>query len=257
MMAAASTFEFKYRFWIFSALFGTAFSSYVIDHKPAGVALAEGIARLRGTAATNIDYHLVFSMGALFCVAAALLRTWGTAYLNSEVMVGMRLDTSRLVADGPYRYVRNPLYFGNILLAIGLGLLASRIGFIILVAGMILYDCRLILLEEAGIAAIQGERYRAYCSAVPRLLPALRTKVLSAGGVPNWGDGILGEAFMWTLAVSAIAFAVTLNQVIYFGVLASAFLVYGVCLAVIKLRRKRVVANVQHPNVVRVREHED
>jgi protein-S-isoprenylcysteine O-methyltransferase Ste14 len=254
-MMAASNFEFKYRFWIFGALFGTAFSSYTIDHEPAGVALAAGIARLCGTAATNMDYHLVFALGALFCIAAALLRTWGTAYLNSEVMVGMRLDTSHRVADGPYRYVRNPLYFGNILLAIGFGLLASRLGFIILVAGMILYDYRLILLEEAGIAAIQGERYRAYCSAVPRLLPALRPKVLSAGSTPNWGDGILGEAFMWTLAVSAIAFALTLNQFIYFGVLASAFVVYGICLVAIKLRRKRVDASVKHPIVDRPTKH--
>jgi hypothetical protein len=114
---------------------------------------------------------------------------------------------------------------------------------------MVLYDYRLILLEESGIATIQGESYRAYCSAVPRLVPALRTKVLSAGRVPNWGDGILGEAFMWTLAASAIAFAITLNQVIYFGVLASAFVVYGICLAVIKRRRKPLDANAERPRL--------
>jgi protein-S-isoprenylcysteine O-methyltransferase Ste14 len=247
-MMAASNFEFKYRFWLFGALFGTAFSSYSIDHEPAGIALGNWIARLRGATATNMDYHVVFAIAALFCLAASLVRTWATAYLNSEVMVGMRLDTSRLVADGPYRYVRNPLYFGNVLLAIRMGLLSSRIGFLILVAGMILYDYRLIFLEESGIAAIQGESYRAYCSAVPRLVPALRTKVLSAGRVPNWDDGILGEAFMWTLAASAIAFAITLNQVIYFGVLASAFVVYGISLAVIK-RRKRSNANAEQPNL--------
>jgi protein-S-isoprenylcysteine O-methyltransferase Ste14 len=139
-MMAASNFEFKYRFWLFGALFGTAYSTYGIDHVPAGIALGNWITRLRGTAATNMDYHVVFAIGALLCLAASLVRTWATAYLNSEVMVGMRLDTSRLVADGPYRYVRNPLYFGNILLAVGMGLLASRIGFLILVAGMIVYD---------------------------------------------------------------------------------------------------------------------
>jgi hypothetical protein len=130
-----------------------------------------------------------------------------------------------------------------------MGLLASRIGFLILVAGMILYDYRLILLEESEISAIQGESYRAYCSAVPRLIPALRTKVLSAGRVPIWSDGILGEAFMWTLAGSAIAFAITLNQVIYFGVLAFAFVVYGICLAIIKRRRKRLDARDQQPRL--------
>jgi hypothetical protein len=39
-----------------------------------------------------------------------------------------------------------------------MGLLASRVGFLILVVGMIVYDFRLILLEESGIAAGLGHR---------------------------------------------------------------------------------------------------
>src|SRR6185437_12094703 len=114
----------------------------------AGAAIVEAIARWRGVTVPAAGYHAVFGLGALFCVAAAALRTWGTAYLNSEVMVDSRLHTSRLVADGPYRYVRNPLYFGNILLAIGFGLMSSRIGFAILVLGIIFFSYRLILREE-------------------------------------------------------------------------------------------------------------
>ncbi|GAC1415873.1 MAG: hypothetical protein NVS9B15_02720 [Acidobacteriaceae bacterium] len=239
-MLAASNFEFKYRFFLFGALFGIAFSTYGMDHVPAGVALGNWIAHLRGTVARESDYHIVFGIAALFCLAASAVRTWATAYLNSTVMVAGRLDTSRLVADGPYRYVRNPLYFGNILLAIGMGLLASRIGFLILVVGMVLYDYRLIFLEEIGIAAHHPESFRAYQSAVPRLLPAVRPKVVAADGAPNWVDGMLGEAFMWTLAASAISFAVTLNHSIYLAVLVTAFVVYGACALVIKRRRRQV-----------------
>ena len=47
--------------------------------------------------------------------------------------------------------MRNPLYFGNILLAIGLGLMASRTGFVILVLGMILFDYRLTEEEQSVI----------------------------------------------------------------------------------------------------------
>jgi protein-S-isoprenylcysteine O-methyltransferase Ste14 len=241
-MMAASNFEFKYRFWIFGACFWIAFSSYSLDHQNAGAALVERGARLRGATVTDADYHLIFAIAALFCVAAALLRTWGTAYLNPEVMVDMHLHTSRLVADGPYRYVRNPLYLGNILLGIGFGLMASRIGFVILVAAMIFFDYRLILREEAGIMATQGDSYRAYCAAVPRLLPAMRPKLPSGGHAPHWPDGFLGEAFMWVLAASVVAFAITLNQTIFFVVLISAFVVYAICLAIIKMRRRTVSA---------------
>ena len=238
-MFKASDFEFKYRFWIFGALFWLAFLSYAVDHQTSGVALVEWIGRLRGVAPTDAANHWIFAIAAVFCIAAAALRTWGTAYLNSNVMVDKRLHTTRLVADGPYRFVRNPLYLGNILLGIGFGLMASRIGFFILVLGMIFFDYRLILREESGILASQGESYRAYCAAVPRLFPAVRPRVPSAGSTPRWGDGLLGEAFMWVLALSILAFAITLNQHIFFVVLVSAFVVYAICYAVIRKREKK------------------
>ncbi|MGD0932546.1 MAG: isoprenylcysteine carboxylmethyltransferase family protein [Candidatus Korobacteraceae bacterium] len=242
-MLAASDFEFKFRFWIFGAIFGVAFFGYSLDHQNAGAALVDWIARLRGTPAPDWEYHAIFAVAALFCLANAVVRTWGTAYLNPEVMVDMRLHTTRLVADGPYRYLRNPLYFGNILLAIGFGLMASRIGFFILVLGMIAFDYRLILHEEAAISASQGDGYRAYCAAVPRLLPALRPQLPSGGATPNWKDGFLGEAFMWMLAASVVVFAITLSQTIFFVVLGSAYAVYAVCYAVIVKRKKRTSAD--------------
>jgi protein-S-isoprenylcysteine O-methyltransferase Ste14 len=238
-MLAASNIEFKFRFWIFGALFWIAFATYSIDHQNAGAAIVDAIASWRGVQAPGAAYHAIFGIGALFCIAAAAVRTWGTAYLNSDVMVDARMHTSRLVADGPYRYLRNPLYFGNILLAIGFGMMSSRIGFAILMLGMIFFGYRLILREEAGIRENQGESYRTYCAAVPRLLPALTPKVPSAGGTPNWGDGFLGEAFMWVLALSVVVFAITLNQRIFFVALGSAFVVYAICYAVIRARQKK------------------
>jgi protein-S-isoprenylcysteine O-methyltransferase Ste14 len=242
-MLAASDFEFKNRFWIFGALFWIAFFSYSFDHRNAGAGLTDWICRIRGARVSSGDYRTVFAIAALFCIAAAAVRTWGTAYLNSEVMVDMRLHTSRLVADGPYRYLRNPLYFGNILLAIGFGLMASPTGFFILVLGMIVFDYRIILREESAIRASQGDSYQAYCALVPRLLPALRPKVPSAGTKPNWADGFLGEAFMWLLAASVLAFAITLKLIVFWIVLVAAFVVYAICYAAIRRRQKKKAAD--------------
>jgi len=241
-MFAASDFEFKYRFWIFGAIFFLAFFSYSIDHQNIAAAFVDWIEKQRGVPTADWQYHAIFAVAALFCIANALIRTWGTAYLNPEVMVDKRLHTTRLVADGPYRYLRNPLYFGNILLGIGFGLMASRIGFVILVLGMIIFDYRLILREEAGILASQGESYRVYCAAVPRLFPALRPQLPCGGTKPNWSGGFLGEAFMWLLAASVVAFAITLSLKIFYIVLASAYVVYAACYAVIKRRQKRTTA---------------
>jgi len=237
-MSAATDFEFKYRFWIFGAIFFIAFFSYSVDHENVAAAFVDWIAKLRGTRAADWQYHAIFAIATLFCIANAMIRTWGTAYLNPEVMVDKRIHTSRLVADGPYRYLRNPLYFGNILLGIGFGLMASRIGFAILVLGMIIFDYRLILREEASILTSQGESYRAYCSAVPRLLLSVRPKLPSGGAKPNWSGGFLGEAFMWVLAASVAAFAITFSLKIFYIVLAAAYVVYAVCYLAIKKRHK-------------------
>ena len=235
----ASDFEFKYRFWIFGAIFFFAFGSYNLDHINAGQAFVDWIARSRGVPASDAQYHVIFAIGALLCIANAAIRTWATAYLNPEVMTDKRLHTSRLVADGPYRYVRNPLYFGNVLLGIGFGLMASRLGFFILALGMLVYVYRLILREEAAIRASQGESYRAYCSAVPRLVPALRPRLPGSGAKPNWRGGLLGEAFMWLLAASVVAFAVTFSLTIFFVVLASAYVVVAVSYVLIRRARAK------------------
>ena len=63
--------------------------------------------------------------------------------------------------------------------------MASRIGFLVLVLGVIGFNYRLIIREEAGILASQGGVYDAYRAAVPRLLPALRPRVPSGNATPN------------------------------------------------------------------------
>ena len=41
--------------------------------------------------------------------------------MSSSVVHDPRVHDSRLVADGPYRYLRNPLYLGDVLVAFGIG----------------------------------------------------------------------------------------------------------------------------------------
>src|ERR1700722_19998490 len=86
-MFAASNFEFKSRFWIFGALFWIAFATYSIDQQNAGAAIVERIGGWPAGQAPATAYHAIFAVAALFCIAAAAVRTWGTAYLNSDVMV--------------------------------------------------------------------------------------------------------------------------------------------------------------------------
>ena len=201
----ATSFEFRYRFYIVSLIFWFGFSCYWIDHQNA----AESIALLLGFP-SKFALKLFFGFGALIVAIGAAIRTWATAYIHSDVVHDMDLHSERLVADGPYRYVRNPLYLGVLLLSAGMGLMASRLGWFVLFAANTVFYMRLALREEAALTATQGESYLAYKRAVPRIIPSLTPRVSSSGRTPQWGQAFVGESFMWAFAVVTLLFAVTL-----------------------------------------------
>ena len=197
MSFAAGDAEFRNRFWIIGASYGLGFFLYSVDKSNVSVALARRILGSAVSEDTSQFDHLVrgiFACGVVLIFLAALVRSWATAYLHADVVHDADLHSERLLADGPYRYLRNPLYLGNILMAVGISTMASRVGFVVIVALNILIVLRLIGREENGLLASQGESYRRYYETVPKLVPSVRARVPAGGGQPNWRDGFFGES---------------------------------------------------------------
>src|SRR5438270_11305368 len=103
-MMRATKFEFEQRFWVIGLIFFLGFSLTWLDHTNAAV----GLLRLL---ASSVDpesprgisvLRLIFGGGALLVFLAALLRTWATAYLRTEVVHDASQHSEALVADGPY-----------------------------------------------------------------------------------------------------------------------------------------------------------
>jgi protein-S-isoprenylcysteine O-methyltransferase Ste14 len=80
----------------------------------------------------------------------------------------------RLVVEGPYRYVRNPLYDTDVGVILGTALLTLKWGLVILAAAYLLQLGMQLYLEERELRVRFGETYARYCRLVPRFVPRLR-----------------------------------------------------------------------------------
>jgi hypothetical protein len=100
-----------------------------------------------------------------------------------------------LVAAGPYRYVRNPLYLGSWLLACGVSILMPAGGAAIFLVAYSLFTWLLILGEERFLSQRQGAAYEQYVRSVPRIVPRLRGAYPAAAARPRWGSALLAETY--------------------------------------------------------------
>jgi len=84
-----------------------------------------------------------------------------------------------LVVDGPQKYVRNPLYFGVVVMVLGWGLLTGNS--FVLVATIVLllwFGLFLIPFEERELRALFGEEWRRYAERTPMLIPFTRRRTV-------------------------------------------------------------------------------
>jgi protein-S-isoprenylcysteine O-methyltransferase Ste14 len=194
----ATAIEFRFRMAINMAIIVLGFWAPWIDGWGAGsrISLLEWLALelsraglLRFTAAAPV----VIVAGALVALLGALLRVWGTAYLGPGTVQSFEMKAQGVMADGPYRFVRNPLYLGLWLMVAAMTLLMPPTGALVTMALLTVFLMRLILGEEAYLQTRLGEPYRAYLASVPRLAPRLRTTVARGSARPHWVRGVLAE----------------------------------------------------------------
>jgi protein-S-isoprenylcysteine O-methyltransferase Ste14 len=101
----------------------------------------------------------------LACVGTFIVRGKGTP---------APFDAPRkFVAAGPYRYVRNPMYIGGLLLLAGFGLFEHSIS-ILLMALLLLLAVHLLVVfyEEPTLRKSFGASHEEYCRTTGRWLPA-------------------------------------------------------------------------------------
>lgn len=202
----ATRFEYRFRFAIHALIFVLGFvapwlylpafassTSRAID-EPAWLGLSTVLYR-QGWLTYDAAVIALLVLALVFALLGAWFRIWGAAYVGAGVVGSPTMHGETMLADGPYRRTRNPLYLGTLLHTIGISLLMPPTGAVFTVVLIWVLQIRLALAEEPFLTARLGQPYLDYVKAVPRFLPAPTPQVAAAGKKPHWLMAMLSELY--------------------------------------------------------------
>jgi len=144
----------------------------------------------------------------VIAAAGEAVRVWAAGHL---------LKTKELITSGPYRYTRNPLYLGRLLILTGLCVMCRlpyNANWLMLVVGLAIffgyYLPRKERIEPARLRAVHGEAYERYFRAVPALIPTWRAYP-NASNLGWSSDRMLRNREVW-MVVGILAITIFLLQ---------------------------------------------
>jgi protein-S-isoprenylcysteine O-methyltransferase Ste14 len=110
--------------------------------------------------------------GGVVLASGLVLAIWGRRVMErAGTNVNPTLPATALVATGPFRFSRNPLYVALTLIYVGLALLANALWVLVLIVPVLLVmHYGVVRREERYLEAKFGDAYRAYRASVRRYL---------------------------------------------------------------------------------------
>ncbi|MBI1807470.1 MAG: isoprenylcysteine carboxylmethyltransferase family protein [Ignavibacteria bacterium] len=133
----------------------------------------------------------------LFIVAfGEFLRLWGVAIAGSETRTTGPVGGTFLITKGPFSFVRNPLYVGNILMYFGVGVMSNTPVLALVALFYFLFQYSMIVsLEEEYLLKAFGNEYVKYCQSVPRFIPVFKRYNDGIHPQPelDWTRGLISE----------------------------------------------------------------
>ena len=154
--------------------------------------LAIQISRL-GIASFSAGTFALLILAILVALLGVVLRVSGTAWLGTGAVNSINMVATGVTADGPYRFVRNPLYIGLWCMVAAMSFLMTATGGLFAIVLVTLFMIRLTLGEEAFLTTRVGGSYTAYLHAVPRFIPRLRGAPADGSAKPQWLRATIAE----------------------------------------------------------------
>src|SRR3989338_279094 len=106
---------------------------------------------------------MTLAVGFVIAVLGEGIRFWGVSIAGSETRTTGVVGATNLITDGPFGYVRNPLYVGNILMYVGCGIMSNALVPWLQVTALVWFVIQYQLIvsrEEEHLREAFGEEYR-------------------------------------------------------------------------------------------------
>jgi hypothetical protein len=149
----------------------------------------------------------LFLPGAAVALFGAVWQWWCFACI---------MTSQELAVNGPYRFMRNPMYAARFFLILGLLIMTGNLwligGYVVLYC---FYAVNRVRREEAKLRRLFGAPYETYCRSVPRFLPDGR--LYGEGRTVFFSRRCFGRNHGWTnMAVVIVALAALAASVYIF-----------------------------------------
>lgn len=146
-----------------------------------------------------------------------MIRFWGVSIAGAETRTTGAVGGTFLITTGPFSYVRNPLYVGNMLMYAGIGVMSMALFPWLLLVAIVWFYLQYYLIvtqEEEYLETRFGDEYAAYRHHVGRFLPRLKPYVSPQPPpkVLNPSEGLASEK----RTLQAIGLVTLLILAIYF-----------------------------------------
>jgi protein-S-isoprenylcysteine O-methyltransferase Ste14 len=113
-------------------------------------------------------------LGISLLLIGEFIRIWAVSYAGGETRT-RKVGAPALCTSGPYAFVRNPLYVGNMLMYVGIVMIAGAVNVWLMAATTFLFFLiqysLIISLEEETLSALFGHEYLNYKANVPAIFP--------------------------------------------------------------------------------------
>lgn len=149
-------------------------------------------------------------IGFIFVVGGEFIRIWANSWAGSETRTTDGVGGTFLIVSGPYAYVRNPLYSGNIIIYFGLGIMSNALFPYLQIIALIYFFYQyfeIVKEEEKFLIQKFGDNYKNYCQEVNRFLPKFKKYKNSKIEQPefSWKKGLISESRSIQASLSVMA----------------------------------------------------